>query len=158
MITTNIWRTIQIGTHSSVNSLISDISWRGIDGSENIPRDITLASQPHSLNLVCEKMEKHGFWDEKLFIDHMLKNGHTLCPAEVGPQLRRQWRVQSENSPISFLRIVMNPIYFEDPEHRYAPRRFDLGNIGLYTKGYYGKPTIGFFPDSHISHWVFVKT
>ena len=113
-----IFRTIQLGTHSSINSLRASLSNCGHsigDWANNILDKITLASTPTTfLNLIVVSNADLGFSKGATFAETCAKakeSGLDLCPAEVGPQLRLQYTDQPRGE---WLVIAMEPIADSD--------------------------------------------
>ena len=112
-----IFLSIQLGTHSSINSLRASLSNCGHsigDWANNILDKITLASTPTTLNLVVVSNADLGFSKGATFAETCAKAkefGLDLCPAEVGPQLRIQYKNQPRGE---WLIVAMEPITDSD--------------------------------------------
>ena len=113
-----IFLSIQLGTHSSINSLRASLSNCGHsigDWANNILDKITLASTPTTfLNLIVVSNADLGFSKGATFAETCAKakeSGLDLCPAEVGPQLRLQYTDQPRGE---WLVIAMEPIADSD--------------------------------------------
>lgn len=111
-----VWKTITIGTYKAVSRLKADLINNGFQISkwvDDILDKITLSSKKTKLNLVMATVAELGFKDGAYFQDickRVLELGE-LCPAEVGPQLRLQYKDQ----PMSeWILVVMKPITASD--------------------------------------------
>jgi hypothetical protein len=109
-----VWKSIKIGGFSNVNEVREAIKKAGMN--INNPADlllekIPLAKEQSTIKLVCLSMKDLGFNEdgaknEEIF-NRAKEMGLELCPAEVGPQLRLQYKDQPNEE---FIMIAMEPI------------------------------------------------
>lgn len=107
------WKIIQLGTPKTIPKLRQAIldggNKIGPDGGDILDR-ITIAPKPIKLKLESATNAELGLPNGGSVRDtygRIRKLGYKLCPAEVGPQLRRQWSDQ----PLGDFRLVaMEPI------------------------------------------------
>lgn len=148
-----VWMTIQLGTHKATalhravqrHCQISD--W-----GKQLLGKTTVAENPTQIELYRATVAKLGFPDGAKFADIRSKIrqlGFTECPAEVGPQLRRQYTDQPMNQ---WVRIMMEPIAGSNGD----PLIFGVahGGSGLWLGGSYAGPE--YFCYGGL--WVFART
>ncbi len=112
-----VWKTIKLGTHKDAAALKQAIVENGlqmIDRASDIigKPAFTLATEETTLDLVNVSVADLGFTKVALLNDvdiyaRAIELGLSLCPAEVGPQLRRQYLDQPKGE---WLRIAMKAI------------------------------------------------
>lgn len=112
----------------------------------------TVAENATSIYLYRATTAELGFTGNAYFTEirtRIRELGFTDCPAEVGPQLRLQYKNQPMNECV---RIIMNPIIGADGN----PRVFGLDRdvYGLWLCGCYAGPE-DFYRDDVV--WVFAK-
>ncbi len=145
-----IWKTIEVGTHGSPESLSNAISSAGMgctgDGYHNLWR-IPLSNLPLTLSLVRPSVEELGF-PEGATLEEIYKSaqnqGLELCPAEVGPYLRMQYKKQPRKE---YLNMAMEPLpgYEGDAQ---GPRVFTIvHNHPSFDKGKLLHAEHGFRPE-----------
>jgi hypothetical protein len=108
-----VWKTIKIGgkSDSVLNKQIeSDLSFKGW-GYNYLP-EYTTDSSERSIDLVVVSVADLGYKEDYEVIYNDLvraaeSQGLKLCPAEVGPQLRLQYRNQPKDE---WLYVMMDPI------------------------------------------------
>ena len=109
-----IWKTITIGTHRGVNAVRNAFDDAriavGDSADEVLGRPaFTFAREPRQLDLVLLSVAALGFGQGGTLADvhtRAVRLGLELCPEEVGPQLRLQYR----NQPVGeFLHVAMKP-------------------------------------------------
>lgn len=107
------WKTIQLGTHNSVNQLrqaLIDDGFKIGPWCDDIFKKITVAPKTTEIELVvvtvAELGSPNGATRQKIY-DKALSLGLHLCPAEVGPQLRLQYLDQPGGE---WLFVAMDPI------------------------------------------------
>ena len=114
-----VWKTIKLGTHKTAETLKAAIKQKGIEVSD-WSADImgkpafTLASQETTVDLVNVSVADLGFTKATALKDiyaRALELGLSLCPVEVGPQLRRQYTDQPKGE---YLRVAMDAIADSD--------------------------------------------
>jgi hypothetical protein len=126
-----VWRTITLGVHRNVNA-IRDAFERaniavGDSADEVLGRPaFTFAQEPRTLSLVIISVAELGFDTKAALADihaRGVRLGLELCPEEVAPQLRLDYRQQPTNE---FLHVAMTPqrMYYGDLVD------FSLANIG----------------------------
>ena len=150
-----VWKSVQLGTHPSVDELRETLTDAGINVSNwanDILGKVEVASEPQEVNLVIATVAELGFPDgatrEQIYT-RALELGLELCPAEVGPALRLQYADQPEGE---WLRIAMEPIAHSDGHLRVF--RVAPGSDGLWLYGHNGHP--GSFWDGAY-RWVFCR-
>jgi hypothetical protein len=108
------WKTITIGTHRGVNAVRNAFDDAriavGDSADEVLGRPaFTFAREPRQLDLVLLSVAALGFGQGGTLADvhtRAVRLGLELCPEEVGPQLRLQYR----NQPVGeFLHVAMKP-------------------------------------------------
>jgi hypothetical protein len=127
-----IWKTVVIGRHRGVDAVRNALDAArvaiGDSADEILGRPaLTFAAEPRELNLVLVSVAALGFGPEggSLADIHVraLRLGLELCPEEVGPQLRLQYR----NQPVGeFLHVAMKPLR----TYHGTPTDFSLANSG----------------------------
>lgn len=153
-----LWKTIKLGT-----GLITADDFRralkagncriGDWGNDILGmRAFTAAGKETEVDLVVLSVAELGFKDgayRKDIYRQALKLGLELCPAEVGPQLRLQYKDQPNGE---WLRIAMEPIAGSGG----FLRVFSVvrGRDGLWLSGDYGNPDFFWFSSYR---WVFVR-
>lgn len=151
------WKTIKLGTHKSANALYGFLTSAGFRISHwaNITmgrRAFTLASEEISLELVTATVRELGFtWGTcyDAICTRICELGYDLCPAEVGPQLRLQYKGQPLNERLV---IAMEAISSSDGDlYVFLVKR--LGD-GKWLDTYPGNPGHLFDPAVRI---VFVR-
>lgn len=123
-----IWRTVTIGNHASNKQSFKEmIEAAGMNVSswaEEILKDVEIIKEPQTLNLVkvtVEELGLTGLSTTKQIYDAAQAQGLSLCPAEVGPQLRLQYADQPKGE---YALIAMEPI--EDSH----------GGLGVFNVGH----------------------
>ncbi len=112
----------------------------------------TLAGKKAKLEVVILSIKELGFSNgvtRKEIYEKALEQGYELCPAEVGPQLRLQYKDQPNGE---YLLIAMEPIAGSDGS-------LDVFNVGrdadsLWLYGLSGRPGSGWNAESR---WVFLR-
>lgn len=147
------WKIIRVGTHKTIPELRQAIvddgnkieTWGG-----DILDKIVVASTPAKVNLVLVTVADLGFPNgatrEQIYAKS-LSFSLSICPAEVGPQLRLQYKDQ----PIDeWILVAMEPITGSDG----FLGVFDVerGDDGPWLRGSYGYPD-NFWDGSR--RWVF---
>jgi hypothetical protein len=108
-----VWKTIRIGNFQNAEAIYMAFkqskmfigSW-----AEDILEEVALVTSETDINLVALSLEDLGFkkWaDYKKICKRAKEMGLELCPAEAGPQLRLQYKDQSD---AQFFIIAMEPI------------------------------------------------
>lgn len=132
-------KTIKLGTHKSIDSLCGAIKGNGCrisDWANDILNKVTVSSIETKVDLVVISVAELGFKDgaTRAYIYEKAKRlGLELCPAEVGPQLRLQYKDQPREE---WLLIAMKPI----PDFRGDLRVFGVehGLGGLWLDASFG--------------------
>jgi hypothetical protein len=127
-----VWKTVVVGRPRGVdairNALDSARIAVGDSADEILGRPaFTFAIEPRELNLVLVSVAALGFGRNGAALGDIharaLRLGLELCPEEVGPQLRLQYR----NQPVGeFLHIAMKPLH----TYHGMPTDFSLANSG----------------------------
>lgn len=107
-----VWKTIKLGTHRSVDALQRAVSKgnRISNWAYDLMEKISVFDKLTEIGLYRATVAEIGFPDGAKFADIRAKLhelGFTDCPAEVGPQLRRQYPDQPLGE---WARIMMDPI------------------------------------------------
>lgn len=152
-----LWKTIKLGTHKSVKALkgaITDAGQQISNWSNDImgKRAFALASEETEVDLATATVAELGFTDAARYdaiCARIRELGYDLCPAEVGPQLRRQYTDQPLNE---WLVIAMEAIHDSD------------GNLNVFDVGHHDDgrwlDTYDFNPDNRFVldyRFVFVR-
>ena len=140
MTTWTVWRTVEIGTCQDAISMKDAIGVAGMFISrwaEDILRKVSFARTKQTLDLVILTPEELGFpvgGTLKLseIFDVAKEQGLSLCPAEVGSQLRLQYKDQPRGE---WNFVAMEPILDSDGD----PRLFYVGHggAGRWLYGYF---------------------
>lgn len=150
------WKTIKLGTHSTVEELKDAIINAGhglISWSAPILDEIAykLATEEYELDLVKVTGRMLGFRNRafrKEIFNSAVVRGLIVCPAEVGPQLRLQY---SEQPKGEIIHVAMEPIrsYYD------IPRVFSVGrnHNGSWLSTKFDDPDDTCIDD----FWVFVR-
>jgi hypothetical protein len=141
-----VWRTVTLGQHHGVDAVRNALDKAriaiGESADEVLGRPAFNFSREHrELELVLVSVAQLGFGPNGATLADIharaLALGLALCPEEVGPQLRLQYRSQAVGE---FLHIAMQP------QHTYhgAPINFSLANsgAGLALLGGSGSPDL----------------
>ena len=152
-----IWKTIKLGTCSSADVLSQALQvgdFRIGDRGKDILGKPAFKVSPKetSIELVNISVAELGFKDgatRKDIYERAISLGLELCPNEVGPQLRLQYKDQPGGE---WLRIAMEPIAGSNGD-LYV---FDVALIdgGLWVFGYYGNPGSFWYG---LNRWVFAR-
>lgn len=109
-----IWRTIKLGTHKDTDSLRKALESGGYDYYDAIDILVRPAfkvvEEERDISLVVVSGKELGFTGYVALADiqkRALELGLELCPAEVGPQLRLQYKEQPQGENLN---IAMEPI------------------------------------------------
>jgi len=110
--------------------------------------DFTVSQEKENLTLIHLKVQDLGFSSgatTKEIFEKAEELGLELCPAETGPQLRKQYLNQPLNE---WLRIAMKPIPGSDGD----PSVFDLEcyDDGLWLRSYWTRPGFGWYPGREV--------
>ena len=148
------WRTIKLGTGPKTGDDFRSVLRDGNLRLNNWASDIlgkpafTVATKETEVDLVKVSVAELGFEQgarrDQIF-ERAKELGLELCPAEVGPQLRSQYKDQPNGE---WLLIGMKPIVGSDGR----PRVFFVGRGVLFSL--YGKPAHVWHTDDQ---WVFVS-
>ena len=111
----NVWKTIKLGTHKDADSLCKAMKKANFtigDWANDIlgKPAFTVASAEEEIQLVNLSVADLGFKEGANYENICSKAkqlGLELCPNEVGPQLRLQYKDQPKGE---YLRIAMEPI------------------------------------------------
>ena len=114
-----VWKTIKLGTHKDVECLksaITDAGFRIGDWASDIMGKpaFTVAREEIEIELFTATVAELGFKGNTRYdviCTRICELGYKLCPAEVGPQLRRQHTDQPINE---WLVIAMEAIAYSD--------------------------------------------
>jgi len=142
-----VWKTIQLGTHSSIADMrrALDAGFRIGEWASRILEKVALATKQESVDLVIPSVAELGFSEcatiEQIY-EAALKRGYQLCPAEVGPQFRLQYADQPMGERLI---IAMEPITDSGGYRRvfYVGR----GGYGLWLYSDCGDPDSCYGPE-----------
>jgi len=149
------WKTIKLGTHKNADALRKTLekNYRIGDWANDILGKSSFVpsvkeTEVDLVNIsVAELGFKNGATRDKIY-DRALELGLELCPAEVGPQLRLQYKNQPKGE---WLRVAMDPIA---DSLGLLDVFFVYHHSGdLWLNAYSGNP-VSFWQDD--SRWVFV--
>lgn len=153
-----IWKTIQLGTGlktaDDFRRALKDGGHRLGDRANDIlgKPAFTAATEKTEVDLVNVSVAELGFKDDAHQQDiyqRAQELGLEICPAEVGPQLRLQYKDQSMNE---WLFIGMEPIIDSDGDlYVFSVER---GDDGRWLDGNYGRPD---FFWRGLNRWVFLR-
>ena len=133
-----VWKTIQLGTHKDVPTLLRAMKDEGVkvsDDSNDImgKPEFTLASEATDIQLVrvtvAELGSPKGAHRDTIY-ECAQQLGLSLVPAEVGPQLRRQDKDQPRGEG---LLTAMEPITGSDGSLSVFGVEHDSGRLWLHT-------------------------
>jgi hypothetical protein len=152
--TTNVFRTVQLGTAKTVQELVETI--RGNGGrvsywAQPLLSGVTITATPTQVQLTKVTGAQLGFTgatSRREIYERAFSLGLGLCPAEVGLELCRQY---SEQPVGEWLLIAMGPISV----HNVGLRVFVVGRReeGQLLHADYGDPDSYWGPDIT---WVFI--
>ena len=137
-----IWRTLTIGgkTQKQLREELKRGGFRISDWASDIMSKpaFTPLTEPREVKLVRVKVEDLGFTEMPMATQlyaRAKERGLKLCPAEVGPHLRLNFKDQPNND---WFWIAMEPITASDG----VPGVFavELGSGGLWLNAYYAYP------------------
>ena len=140
-----VWKTIKIGTIKNADEFRKALKKAGFKISD-WANDIigkpafTVASGEEEIQLVNLSVEELGFKNGAKYGDICARAkelGLELCPNEVGPQLRLQYKDQPKGE---WLRIAMEPITDSDGD-------LDIFNVGHDGDGLWLRSNLGFSDD-----------
>lgn len=148
--TYTVWKTITLGTHKDLKALKAALKTAKCKVSD-YANDLlgkpafTLASEQTEVDLVVRSVKELGFEGNATYAQICAKAvelGLELCPPEVGPQLRLQYKDQPRDE---WLRIAMEAIT-DSGGYRYV---FGVGHVGggLWLGWGYGDPDYVWSPD-----------
>ena len=155
--TFKVWKTIKLGTHKNVDTLkkaLTEASFRIGDWANDIlgKEAFKIAATEEEIDLVTVTVAELGFKDGAKYsaiCERGLQLGLELCPNEVGPQLRLQYKDQPKGE---WLRIAMEAITDSDGYLFIFAVGYDRGELWLF--GYFGHPGRVYFADDR---FVFVR-
>ncbi|MDD5098461.1 MAG: hypothetical protein PHD31_01970 [Candidatus Pacebacteria bacterium] len=135
-----IWKTIRIGGFRNADEISKAIKKSGMkigDYTNDILGKIPLATSETDINVVLLSVAELGFKDGAEYgkiCSRAKELGLELCPAEIGPQLRLQYKDQSNGE---WIIVAMEPITGSDGDLRL----FHVGRYGndLWLSSYYGR-------------------
>ncbi len=142
--------TIALGTYSTVANLTKALEAEGPAGSaraRSMLKTMTISRDRIEVEAVIVSVRQLGLADHASYADIVAagrKMGLDLCPGEMGPQLRLQYRNQN---PDESLRIAMEPVMSGITP---APTVFSVAGGSLLAHNSSFAP----YPDDR---WVFVR-
>ncbi len=134
----NVWKTIKLGTHKNADEFRKALKKDGFKigdwGNDILGKPaFTVSSAEEEIQLANVSVADLGFKDGANYGDICSKAkelGLELCPNEVGPQLRLQYKDQPKGE---YLRIAMEPITDSDGDLNIF--RVGHGDDGLWLNG-----------------------
>jgi len=141
-----VWKTVTVGQHRGVDAIRNALDKARIAIGESADEVLgrpafNFSRERHELELVLVSVAQLGFGPNGATLADIHARaqalGLVLCPEEVGPQLRLQYR----NQPVGeFLHIAMKP----QRTYHGAPINFSLANsgAGLALLGGSGSPEL----------------
>ena len=143
----NVWKTIKLGTLKNADEFRKALKKNGLKigdwGNDILGKPaFTVTSVEEEIQLVNLSVADLGFKDGANYGNICAKAkelGLELCPNEVGPQLRLQYKDQPKGE---YLRIAMEPI--TDSDGRLSIFSVAHGDDGLWLHGFYGS-SVGFW-------------
>lgn len=142
--TFTVWKTIKLGTIKNADDFRKALKKAGFKignwGNDILDKPaFTVASSEEEIQLVNLSVADLGFKNGATYKDVCAKAkelGLELCPNEVGPQLRLQYKDQPKGE---WLRIAMEPITDSDGHLHVFGVVHDVGGLWLYGRsGYSG--------------------
>ena len=121
------WKTVRLGTFKNVDEIYQALKVSG-NNINNEEGDIlgkptfTVSKTEKDVELINVSVEELGLKDNDKYKDickRAFKLGLQLCPAEVGPQLRLQWKDQPKGTHVI---VAMKAIFTVEPD--LSPRVF----------------------------------
>ena len=135
-----IWKTIKIGTHKSVNEIKNVLGLQGYNITDqadvllNNP-DFKISKQEQEIKLVVLTRKELGLkysYSLREFYAAALKKGLFLCPPETGPALREQYKNQPENEWIYIAMEPITPIGEDQPFIFFVSYGYGRLSLGAY--------------------------
>lgn len=141
--TFKVWKTIKLGTHKDVNALKKAITKAGCKigdwANDMLGKEaFTIAPTEQEIDLVVVTVGELGFKNGAKYSDicqRAQELGLELCPNEVGPQLRLQYKDQPKGE---WLRIAMEPITDSGGDRFIFRVAHGVNDLWLYWN--YGNP------------------
>tara|TARA_Y100000310_G_scaffold31967_1_gene30312 strand:+ start:22595 stop:23299 length:705 start_codon:yes stop_codon:yes gene_type:complete len=147
-----VWKTVNLGTGlrtaDDFRSAFKEGGFKASDWANDIlgkPK-FKASESKEKVNLAQVSVAELGFSEggttEQIF-RRAKELGLELCPSEVGPQLRLQYKDQPEGE---WIRIAMNPITDSDGD----PSVFNVGcvRVELWLNAFYASPGFVWLPGS----------
>lgn len=153
-----VWKTIKLGTGpKNADDFRKAIKAAGMKisdwGNDILGKPaFKVSDTEQDVDLVVATPKELGFSGNATYRDicnKAIELGLELCPAEVGPQLRKQYTDQPKDE---WLVVAMEPI--TDSYGDLYVFRVGLGYDGLWLYAYYGDPDFVWYADSR---FVFVR-
>lgn len=137
----NVWKTIKLGTLKNADEFRKAFKKDGFKigdwGNDILKKPaFTVSSAEEEIQLANVSVADLGFKEGATYGNICAKAkelGLELCPNEVGPQLRLQYKDQPKGE---YLRIAMEPIADSDGDLRIF--NVECGVDALWLYGYYG--------------------
>ena len=136
------WKTIRLGTHQNLEalkSILTDAGFRITGWANDImgKNVFTIASEETSIDLVTATVAELGFTGSTGYdaiCTRIRELGYDLCPNEVGPQLRLQYKDQPKGE---WLLVAMEPIADSsgNRSHLFCVEHTDSGELWLDADG-----------------------
>ncbi len=150
------WKTIKLGTHPTIEAITTALEADGFKigtYARQILAKIRLALKETEIELVRVSVTDLGFTraaSRKVIYERALSLGLVLCPAEVGPQLRRQYADQPYGN---WFLVAMEPIAGSD--RGLDVFRVGHGGAGQWLDASSGRPGDEWNPENQ---WVFARS
>lgn len=140
------WKTLKLGTHKDAAALKQSLVDEGFKigfWAEDVFGKVTVSSEEKDVDLVVLSVAELGFKKGARYDQICAKAqelGLELCPDEVGPQLRKQYKDQPKGE---WIVVAMKAL--ADSDGDLIVFNVGHGDDGLWLSGYHGDPG---------SHWV----
>lgn len=153
-----VWRTIKLGTGlkaaDDFSRALGENGCKVSDWSKDIlgKSEFTVASEETEVDLVVVSVGELGFKEgatRKDIYERAQELGLALCPSEVGPQLRLQYKDQPQGE---WLLVAIDPI--ADSDGRPFVFHVEHDDKGLWLRSYCGLPGRIWAAGSR---WVFLR-
>ncbi len=151
------WKTVKLGTHKSILEVRTSLEVGGYkigDWASIMSNGITLSPYELEVELVSATVAELGFKGSAYYRDiksRIQELGFTLCPPEVGPQLRLQYPDQRMGESMF---VAMNPIVTVTTKRFLQLFCVEHGVLGKWLDGNDGYDDSLWRPDSR---WVFIQ-
>jgi hypothetical protein len=136
-----IWKTVKLGLHktpAAYRKALKSTNFKIGSWGDDILNKVSISETEQELDLVRRSVAELGFKDGAKYSDICAKAvelGLELCPNEVGPALRLQYKDQPRGE---WFRVAMEPL--TDSGGYLHVFRLEHGEDGVWLYGGYGHP------------------